>query len=64
MSDADGYVRGETLDVFFDMLDESTLEDLFDKEMDNIIIKVNNTSNILLHIFTTYLAKMCSENNL
>ena len=40
MADNDGYVRGETLDVFLDLLEEEELGDLFDKEMDSIIVEV------------------------
>ena len=40
MADNDGYVRGETLDVFLDLLEEEELGDLFEEEMDNIIVEV------------------------
>ena len=36
MADADGFVRGETLDIFIDILAESELDHLFEEEMDNI----------------------------
>ena len=36
MDDADGFVRGETLDLFLDMFDERELDNLFEEEMDNL----------------------------
>ena len=36
MADADDFIRGETLDFFFDMLDASELDHLFEEEMNNI----------------------------
>ena len=36
MADAGGFVRGETLDLFRDMFDESELDDLFEEEMNNL----------------------------
>ena len=36
MADADGIVRGETLGLFLDIFNESELDHLFDKGMDNI----------------------------
>ena len=39
-ADADGFVRGETLDLFLDMLDESELDHLFKEEMDNMRCEV------------------------
>ena len=40
MADVDGFVRGETLDIFLGMLDEGELDHLFEEEMDNIRRKV------------------------
>ena len=36
MTDADDFVREETLDIFLGMLDTSKLDHLFEGEMDNI----------------------------
>ena len=36
MTDADNFVRGETLDISLGMLDTSELDHLFEGEMDNI----------------------------
>ena len=36
MADADGCVRGETPDIFLDILDERELDHLFEEEVDNI----------------------------
>ena len=36
MADAGGFVRGETLDLFRDMFDESELDNLFEEEMNNL----------------------------
>ena len=36
MADADGFVRGKTLDIFWSMLNENELDHLLEKEMDNI----------------------------
>ena len=36
MADAEGCVRGETLDIFLDILDERELDHLFEDEVDNI----------------------------
>ena len=33
MADADGYVRGETLDVMLDLLDEETLDEMFNDKI-------------------------------
>ena len=40
MADDDGYFRGETLDVFLDLLEEEELSDIFDAEMDEIVAEV------------------------
>ena len=40
MADADDFVRGETLDIFFGMLDASGLDHLFEEEMDSIRVDV------------------------
>ena len=40
MADADDFVRGETLDIFFGMLDASELDHLFEEEMDSIRAEV------------------------
>ena len=50
MADSDGYVRGETLDVFFKMMDEDTLNEIFEEELCSIIPEVNLTSNIYILI--------------
>ena len=34
MADANGCVRGETPDIFLDILDESELDHLFEEDMD------------------------------
>ena len=36
VADADGFVRGETLDIILGMFDENELDHLFKEEMDNI----------------------------
>ena len=36
MADADGFFRGETLDIFLGMLDESKFDLLIEEEMENI----------------------------
>ena len=36
MADAGGFVRGEILDLFRDMFDESELDNLFEEEMNNL----------------------------
>ena len=36
VADADGFVRGETLDIVLGMFDENELDHLFKEEMDNI----------------------------
>ena len=36
MTDAYSFVRGETLDLFLDMFDESELDHLFEQEIDNM----------------------------
>ena len=40
MADADGYVRGDTLDIFLDLLDEDEFERVIEEEMDNMIAEV------------------------
>ena len=40
MADADDFVRGETIDIFFGMLDASELDHLFEQEMDSIRVEV------------------------
>ena len=40
MADADGFVRGETLNIFLGMLDERELDHLFEEKIDNIKRKV------------------------
>ena len=40
MDDADDFVRGETLYIFFGMLDASELDHLFEEEMDSIRVEV------------------------
>ena len=45
-ADYDGYVRGETLDVFFERIDEDILNDIFKEELCNIIAQVNLTLNV------------------
>ena len=36
MADADGVVRGETIDFFLDIFNESELDHLFEEKRDNI----------------------------
>ena len=36
MADADGFFRGETLDIFLGMLDENKFDLLIEEEMENI----------------------------
>ena len=36
ITDPDGFVRRETLNIFLGMLDESELDQAFEEEMDNI----------------------------
>ena len=39
-------MSGETLDVFFERMDEDILNDIFEEELCNIITQVNLTLNI------------------
>ena len=48
MADADGIVRGETLGLFLDIFNESELDHLFDKEMDNIRREVISYRYVLI----------------
>lgn len=41
MADQDGFVRSDTLDLFFEMMDEDTLDEIFDDELNNVIPEVN-----------------------
>ena len=50
MADANGFVRGETLDIFLGMLDESTLDYLFEEEIDNIRREVISHRCILIYL--------------
>ena len=49
MTDADGFVREETVDIFLGMLDESELEQLFDEETDNIKLEVISYEHVLIY---------------
>ena len=53
MDDADGFVRGETLDLFLDMFDESELDHLFEKEMDNVRREVISYRYVLICFITS-----------
>ena len=70
MADADGFVRGETLDIFIDILAESELDHLFEEEMDNIKHEVISYIYALIYFikllyFSRFLAKyfksLCSQ---
>ena len=43
--DADGFVRGETLDVIFDLLDEETLDELFNDEIAHAVEEMTSSEN-------------------
>ena len=48
MADADGCVRGETPDIFLDILDERKLDHLFEEEVDNIKHEVVSYRYVLI----------------
>ena len=41
MADSNGYVRGETLDIFCELMNEDTLNGIFEEELCNIMPEVN-----------------------
>ena len=45
MADTDGYVRGLTLDVILDLLDEETLDELFNDEIVNAVEEMTSSEN-------------------
>ena len=49
MADADGCVRGETPDIFLDILDERELDHLFEEEVDNIKHEVVSYRYVLIY---------------
>ena len=49
MTDADGFVREETVDIFLGMLDKSELEQLFEEETDNIRLEVISYEHVLIY---------------
>ena len=49
IADADSFVRGEILDIFIDILDESELDHLFEEEMDNIKHEVISYIYVLIY---------------
>ena len=67
MTDADGFVREETVDIFLGMLDESELEQLFEEETDNIKLEVISYEHVLIYFtgllwFSEYFKKLCPAN--
>ena len=48
MADADGFVRGETMDFFLDIFNESELDNLFEEERDNIRREVISYRYVLI----------------
>ena len=40
MANADGFVRGEALDIFWGMFNQNELDHIFEEEMDNIMHEV------------------------
>ena len=48
MADADGFVKGKTMYFFLDIFNESELDHLFDKEMDNIRREVISYRYVLI----------------
>ena len=49
MADADGCVRGETPDIFLDIIDESKLDHLFEEDMDNIKHEAISYRHVLIY---------------
>ena len=49
MTDADGFVREERVDIFLGMLDESELGQLFEEETDNIRLEVISYQHVLIY---------------
>ena len=68
MADADGFVRGETMDFFLDIFNESELDNLFEEERDNIRREVISYRYVLicfarLFWFHRFLAKYFKSNS-
>ena len=41
MADEDGFVRGETLDLLFDFINEDHLDEMFEEDIDMAISEVS-----------------------
>ena len=54
MANADGFVRGEKLDTFLGILDESELDHLFAEEMDNTRHKVISYRCVLIYFIELF----------
>ena len=54
MANADGFVRGEKLDIFLGILDESELDHLFAEEMDNIRHEVISYRCVLIYFIELF----------
>ena len=59
MAGVNGFNRGETLDVFLGMLDESELFHLFKEEMDNIRGEVISSRYDFSRFLPKYLKSLC-----
>ena len=53
MADADGFGRGETLDIFLTMFDENELGHLFKEKIDNIRREVISHRYIFIYFICT-----------
>ena len=51
MADSDGYVRGETLEILMNMLDEDILNEAFKEDISTTVSKVKEINSLHITLF-------------